>query len=72
MSGFTQDYRISRLVHFETYSDVRAALAREKQLKRWPRWLKIRVIEARNLGWYDLSVDWLKDGSSSDANGGIQ
>jgi putative endonuclease len=56
--GFTREYRITALVYFEFTLDVRAAIAREKQLKRWPRWRKIRLIEAENLDWRDLSVDW--------------
>ena len=35
--GFTKRYRVNRLVFFETFHDVRAALAREKQVKAWRR-----------------------------------
>jgi putative endonuclease len=56
--GFTREYRITTLVYFESTLDVRSAIAREKQLKRWPRWRKVRLIEAVNLDWRDLSVDW--------------
>lgn len=61
--GFTQKYRVVTLVYFETTSDVRAAIAREKQLKRWPRWRKVRMIEAGNPEWRDLSFDWFRDDS---------
>jgi putative endonuclease len=56
--GFTSRYRIDQLVHFEQSSDINAAIAREKQLKRWPRSRKYRLIEAHNAHWRDLSVDW--------------
>ena len=56
--GFTRTYGITRLVYFERTSDVGAAIAREKQLKRWPRWRKDRLIEAANPDWVDLSADW--------------
>jgi putative endonuclease len=56
--GFTRDYRITRLVYLERTADVLAAIAREKQLKRWPRWRKDRLIEEQNAGWLDLSIDW--------------
>ena len=58
--GFTRRYRITSLVYFEQTSDVRAAISREKQLKRWPRPRQDRLIEADNAGWLDLSVDWFR------------
>ena len=57
--GFTRKYHVTKLVYFESSADARAAIAREKQLKRWPRVRKIRLIEAGNPGWRDLSIDWL-------------
>jgi putative endonuclease len=58
--GFTSTYRMTNLVYFEQATDVRAAITREKQqLKRWPRRRKERLIEAHNVGWLDLSADWL-------------
>ncbi|MEP6999422.1 MAG: GIY-YIG nuclease family protein [bacterium] len=59
--GFTKTYRINRLVHFESTANVHAAIAREKQLKRWPRLRKNRLIEKNNGGWHDLSIDWYVD-----------
>ena len=56
--GFTGTYRLTNLVYFEQTSDVRAAIAREKQLKRWPRARKVRLIELHNVAWLDLSADW--------------
>ena len=61
MPGFAKQYRINRLVHFETTSDVRSAIAREKQLKGWSRARKCRLVEAQNAGWLDLSIDWFRD-----------
>jgi putative endonuclease len=59
--GFTRRYRITMLVHFEATANVTGAIAREKQLKRWPRGRKIRLIEAANREWRDLSVDWFRE-----------
>ena len=56
IEGFTRRYRIIRLVYFEQTGDVRAAIAREKQLKQWPRTRKERLIERGNAGWLDLAV----------------
>jgi predicted GIY-YIG superfamily endonuclease len=44
--GFTKKYNITMLVYYETASDVRLAIAREKQLKSWRRSKKIALIES--------------------------
>lgn len=46
--GFTRQYNITRLVHFEEYPTAKQAVAREKQLKGWSRAKKIALIEAQN------------------------
>ncbi|MFL5606277.1 MAG: GIY-YIG nuclease family protein [Gemmatimonadaceae bacterium] len=56
--GFTRKYRVDRFVYFEQTADVRAAITREKQLKRWPRLRKDRLIEKHNAAWEDLSAQW--------------
>lgn len=53
--GFTTHYRIFRLVHFETFADITAAIAREKEIKAWRRQKKIRLIERTNPTWSDLA-----------------
>jgi len=57
-SKFTSRYRIRYLVHYETYPDIRDAIAREKQIKGWLRAKKITLIEGTNPEWRDLSADW--------------
>jgi putative endonuclease len=56
--GFTEKYNCDRLVWFECYQDVTAAIAREKQLKGWRREKKIALIEKMNPAWIDLSKNW--------------
>ena len=56
LPGFTRRYGITRLVLVEEIGDVRLAIAREKQLKRWPRWRKERLIEMANPAWADLDA----------------
>ena len=56
--GFTSQYNINRLVHFEVFGDVRAAIGREKQIKGWLRMKKIALIESSNRDWKDLSEGW--------------
>ncbi len=56
--GFTSKYGINRLVYFEESSAVHAAIAREKQLKRWRRDRKTALIQSVNPKWQDLSDGW--------------
>jgi putative endonuclease len=57
-SGFTHRYRVDRLVYFECTPNVRAAIAREKQIKAWRRSKKVDLISANNPEWRDLSEQW--------------
>ena len=58
IAGFTQRYQLNRLVWFEYFSDVTAAITREKELKGWRRSKKLALIEKENPRWFDLSADW--------------
>jgi putative endonuclease len=49
---------VTRLVYFEEFTDIREAIAREKQLKGWVRARKVTLIEARNPIWDDLAANW--------------
>jgi putative endonuclease len=53
--GFSKRYRIHRLVYYELFGHIRAAIAREKQIKAWSRKKKIALIEATNPTWADLA-----------------
>ncbi len=53
-STFVRQYRVDRLVYVETYERPDEAIAREKQLKRWNRDWKIRLIQEDNPDWNDL------------------
>lgn len=57
-AGFTQRYHLNRLVWFDHYRDVNAAIACEKKLKGWLRSNKISLIEKQNPRWFDLSANW--------------
>ena len=52
--SFTSKYNITRLVRFEIYDDPVSAISREKELKKWKRSWKVRLIEAQNPKWDDL------------------
>jgi len=54
IEGFTKKYFVKRLVYYELTSDIKSALGREKQLKKWNRGWKIALIEKDNPEWNDL------------------
>ena len=57
IEGFTKKYRVHKLVYYEYTTDIRAAIAREKQLKGWNRAKKIALVNTTNHSWRDLSED---------------
>ena len=54
LESFTKRYEVDRLVYFEQFDDAENAIGREKQLKKWNRAWKIRLIEEVNPNWDDL------------------
>jgi putative endonuclease len=54
VKGFTTRYGVDKLVWFEICDDAMTAIAREKELKKWRRDWKIRLIEETNPEWVDL------------------
>ena len=53
--GFTKKHKVHTLVYFEMHETMEQAIRREKQIKRWNRAWKIRLIEQMNPEWQDLS-----------------
>ena len=58
IDGFTKKYNLTWLAYYEQTSDVRSAIAREKEIKGWRRSKKVELIESFNPRWRDLSQDW--------------
>ena len=56
VEGFTKIYNVHLLVYFEQHEIMESAIIREKQLKKWNRDWKIKLIEKNNPNWGDL---WL-------------
>ena len=52
--GFTKAYDVRRLVYYEAFENIDAAIVREKQLKKWNRKWKLQLIEKHNPKWEDL------------------
>ena len=61
IEGFSSKYKCHRLVYFETFTHVKDAIAREKQVKSWRREKKNKLVESKNPTWKDLAVDWFTD-----------
>jgi putative endonuclease len=57
IDGFTKKYNVSKLVYFESTSDIRSAIQREKQIKAGSRQKKIDLIISINKEWKDLFND---------------
>lgn len=54
VEGFTSKYNVHKLVYYEQHASMNAAILREKQLKKWKRSWKNRIIEEINPKWNDL------------------
>jgi putative endonuclease len=54
VEGFTRRYGVGRLVWYEVHVTAESAIVREKQIKKWNRWWKVRLIERSNPYWNDL------------------
>ena len=57
LPGFTSSYGVTRLVHFEEFSSVIEARARERSLKRWRRAWKLDLVDQLNPEWRDLAKE---------------
>jgi putative endonuclease len=55
--GFTKQYGVKTLVWYERHETRESALMRERQLKKWNRSWKLRIIERTNPTWRDLWND---------------
>ncbi len=54
IDGFTKKYNVHTLMYYEVHNDIREAITREKQIKKWNRRWKMRLIEEMNSEWRDL------------------
>ena len=55
---FTRRYRIHRLVYYEVFRSVAAAIARETEIKKWRREKKVALIVQKNPTWEDMAAEW--------------
>ncbi len=59
--GFAKKYHCYHLLYFEEFATITAAIKREKQMKRWSREWKWKVIKESNPDLKDLSADWFDE-----------
>ncbi len=57
VKGFTSKYNLNKLIYYEETIDVKSAIRREKEIKKWRREKKINLIESKNKKWTDLSIE---------------
>ena len=62
---FTGKYKVTKLLYYETTSDVISAIEREKQLKAWRRSKKVALVESTNPEWKDLALRWYGSASKT-------
>ncbi len=55
---FTSKYKCHYLMYYEEHTDIRKAIAREKQLKKWLREWKVALIRKDNSDMRDLAENW--------------
>ena len=55
--GFTKRYDVTKLVWYELHGTMDTAILREKQLKKWNREWKLRLVQESNPEWRDLWED---------------
>lgn len=56
IDGFTKRYNCNKLVYFEECQNVKDAIKREKQLKKWQRAWKNELVNKVNKNWNDIAV----------------
>lgn len=54
--GFAAKYGCKHLVWYEAYETRGEAFQRERQIKKWNRGWKLRLIEEKNEDWLDLAT----------------
>ena len=61
VKGFSSRYNLDKLIYFESFQSINEAIKREKNLKKWKREWKIKLIIENNPDWKDLAEDWFEE-----------
>jgi len=57
VDGFTKKYKVNKLVYYEHTPDINAAIAREKEIKKWRREKKDQLVRSMNPEWRDMALE---------------
>ena len=60
IKSFSKKYNLNKLIYYEIHEDINEAIKKEKQIKRWQRTWKIKLIEKSNPKWQDLYKEIIK------------
>ncbi len=60
VAGFTAKYNCIKLVYYQCFEDRNAALAREKEIKKWSRVKKELLIATMNPEWKNLYINLMR------------
>ncbi len=71
IDGFAKKYNLEKLVYYENTTDVNSAIQREKEIKKWRREKKDRLVETINPNWNDLSEGLFHEISQSTDKTGL-
>jgi putative endonuclease len=53
IGGFSKEHDVKQLVWYEQHESAESAIQREKQIKKWKREWKVRLVETENPYWND-------------------
>ena len=56
--SFAGRYYCKKLIYYEVFQYVNEAIAREKELKKWSRAKKVKLIEEHNPQWHTLNGEF--------------
>ncbi len=61
IKGFSSRYNLNKLIYFEIFQSINEAIKREKNMKKWKREWKIKLIIEKIPNWNDLSNNWFEE-----------
>ena len=61
IKGFSSRYNLNKLIYFETFQSINEAIIREKNMKKWKREWKTKLIIEKTPNWNDLSNNWFEE-----------
>ncbi|MBN1971834.1 MAG: GIY-YIG nuclease family protein [Candidatus Delongbacteria bacterium] len=57
IDGFTKKYNVYKLVYYEISNSSISAIEREKEIKKWRREKKNKLVESKNPEWKEIVIN---------------